>query len=124
MKVSYSPTGASYNLSQTYVCAFFIAARNRVTRCVCEKVAQSVAQSIVCENDYVTAEKNITIICASSVISQKKPQANSHSIGENSPNLVTLPELNHPTNCSAIEFSLILVKLQMIYFVNWTAPQR
>jgi hypothetical protein len=57
MKVSYSPTGASYNLSQTYVCAFFIAARNRVTRCVCEKVAQSVAQSIVCENDYVTAEK-------------------------------------------------------------------
>jgi hypothetical protein len=35
-------------------------------------------------------EKSSTIICANSVIFTKLPGVNSHPLGENSPNLVTL----------------------------------
>jgi hypothetical protein len=56
------------------------------------KVAQTIAQSIFCENQNInfTVEKSSPIICATSVIFTKLPKVNSHPIGENSPNHVTL----------------------------------
>jgi hypothetical protein len=66
--------------------------RSRVTRCVFEKVAQNVALSIFCENYYTSAtvEKIAQLFWLLLQFSQKLPNENSHPIGENSPNLVTL----------------------------------
>jgi hypothetical protein len=63
-----------------------------VTRCVCENVAQNDAQSVFRDNRYVTftVEKSGPFIGATFVIFSKLPKVNSHPIGENSPNLVTL----------------------------------
>jgi hypothetical protein len=52
-----------------------------VTGCVCEKVAQNIAQSIFCENYYISVtEEKVTIIWATSVIftktTQRKQSAN------------------------------------------------
>jgi hypothetical protein len=64
----------------------------RVTRCVCEKVAQNVAQSIFCENYYktFTVEKVSQLFGLLQSFSQNVPKENSHPRGENSPNMVTL----------------------------------
>jgi hypothetical protein len=61
----------------------------RATRCIFEKVAQNAAQSIFCQNYYisVTAEKVAQLF---GLLRQKLPKENSHPMGEKSPNLVTL----------------------------------
>jgi hypothetical protein len=64
----------------------------RVTRCVREKVAQNVAQSICCENECTIfiVKKVAQLFVLFLQFSQKLPKLNSRPIGENSPNLVTL----------------------------------
>jgi hypothetical protein len=67
----------------------------RVTRWVWEKIAQNVAQAIICQNKYLhnsAVEKSGPKIWATSVI-KKIPKVNNHPIGENSPNLFTLVTL-------------------------------
>jgi hypothetical protein len=59
-----------------------------VTGAFVKKVAQNVTQSIFLKIN--TVEKRSPIICAISVIFTKQPKVNSHPIGENLPNLVTL----------------------------------
>jgi hypothetical protein len=62
-----------------------------VTRCVCEKVILTVAKAILKLLHYFTVEKVVQLfVLPSSKIFEKLPKVNSHSIGENSPNLVTL----------------------------------
>jgi hypothetical protein len=63
-----------------------------VTRGVCEKVAQNVAQPIFCQNEYITGtvEKSSPTICATSVVFNKLAKENNRPVGENLPNLVTL----------------------------------
>jgi hypothetical protein len=61
-----------------------------------KKIAQTVAQSVLCQNK----KKNITFnvgkrspkLGATSAFSQKLPKVNGQSLGENSPYLVTLVE--------------------------------
>jgi hypothetical protein len=68
--------------------------RSRVTRWVCEKVDQNVAQPIYCQN-----LKSIgTVAKATIVICNKRAKENNRPVGENSPNLVTLPrsEFSNP----------------------------
>jgi hypothetical protein len=63
-----------------------------VTRCVREKVAQNVAQSICCENEYTTliVKKVAQLLVLFLPFSQKLPKLNSRPMGKNTPNLVTL----------------------------------
>jgi hypothetical protein len=63
-----------------------------VTRFVYEKVAQSLAQTFICQNKYITGtvEKDGPKICATSLIFKPLPKVKNRPIGENSPNLVTL----------------------------------
>jgi hypothetical protein len=65
----------------------------RVTRCVCERIAQIVVQAVFGRNENIkyTAEISSPIVLAISVICKKLPKENSHPTGENSPNPVTLP---------------------------------
>jgi hypothetical protein len=67
-----------------------------VTRCVCEKIAQNVAQSFICQNLYITLpdEKEVKNFGLQLKISRKLPKENNHPIGLNSPILVTLIETN------------------------------
>jgi hypothetical protein len=62
-----------------------------VTRCVLKKVAHKVAHSIFCENEDITftVEKASKLLHPKNVIFTKIPKVVSHSMGENSPNLVT-----------------------------------
>jgi hypothetical protein len=58
----------------------------------CEKIAQNDAQAVFSHNKNVpfVVEISSPIIWAISVTCKKLPEVNSHPIGENSPNLVTL----------------------------------
>jgi hypothetical protein len=59
----------------------------RVTRWVCEKIAQAVAKPIFCQNLYITkVVQNFGLL----LWFIKTTKVNNHPIGENSPNLVTL----------------------------------
>jgi hypothetical protein len=64
----------------------------RVTRLDCEKVAQNIAQTIFCQNLYITGavEKRSPDTRVTSVIFKPLPKENNHPLGEFSPNLVTL----------------------------------
>jgi hypothetical protein len=55
---------------------------NRVTRCVCERIAQNVAQAVFAQNENITCTAEI-----SSPIIRAICIKNYHPIGENSPNL-------------------------------------
>jgi hypothetical protein len=68
----------------------------RVTRCVCEKVAQNVAQSIFWENYYqgFTVEKVAQLFWATSVIFTKA------ALRKQSPNMRKFEQSGHPTLCS------------------------
>jgi hypothetical protein len=83
----------------SHVCNFWEEWRGvvaRVTRCVCEKVAQIEAQSIFLWKllHSVYRGKCSPIIWVTSVIFTKLPKENSHTRGENFPNLVTLVVVN------------------------------
>jgi hypothetical protein len=54
-----------------------------VTRSVCKKIAQNVAQAVYGQN--LTAEISSPIIWAFSVTCKKLPKVSSHPIGENLP---------------------------------------
>jgi hypothetical protein len=62
----------------------------RVTRGVCEKVAQNIAQPIFCQNEYITGtvEKSSPRIYATSVVFNKLAKENNRPVGETSPTLV------------------------------------
>jgi hypothetical protein len=74
----------------------FMAAKalDRVTRWVCEKMAQNLAQSILYQNKNITftVEKYRVKMWATSVIHiiENWPKVNCYSMFQNSPNLVTL----------------------------------
>jgi hypothetical protein len=64
-----------------------------VTRCVCEKIAQNVAQAIICKNLCITGTVEkvaLKFALHTSVIFKTQPQVNNRPIGQNLPNLVTL----------------------------------
>jgi hypothetical protein len=71
---------------------------------VCEKVAQNVAKPFLCQNYHIagTVEKAVPIQCATSVIFKPQPKESNRTIGEKSPNLVTLmtyfPQTSTTTN--------------------------
>jgi hypothetical protein len=86
-------------------------------RCVSEKVAQTVVQSIFCENQCITFtdEKSSPIIGA--IFSHKLPKVDSHPVGENSPNLVTL--LNAVTTFQKFRLDPTLRKRFFLQFCSW-----
>jgi hypothetical protein len=76
--------------------------QTRVTRCVCEKVTQSVAQTISCvkiKHNFYRRKKwpnclYYTYVCIC-IFHKKLPKVNRYPIGENSTNLVTLRQTTY-----------------------------
>jgi hypothetical protein len=79
-------TPTSENSPHDLVCTSAVCVRSRVTRRVCEKVAQNVAQPVFGLSEYITGtvEKSSPKICAISVISKKMANENNRSLSENS----------------------------------------
>jgi hypothetical protein len=72
--------------------------KTRVTRWVCENVAQFVAKPFVRQNESTTdtVEKLSHKICATCVIFKQKPKVNNRPIGEKSPNRRKIAQSGHP----------------------------
>jgi hypothetical protein len=109
--------------------------KNGVTRWVCDKIAQNVAQPIFCKHLYINLNvlKSSPIFLATSVIFKKLANKYNHSIGENSPNLVTLcisNTLKHSLSNAMLLWKgsfeihfyskLILIRMACAYLSNYT----
>jgi hypothetical protein len=82
-----------------------------VTRWVCEKIAQKVAQNKFCQSQHIIYNfgKSSTKIWTTFVIFEKLSKVNNRPLGENSPNLVTLlsnqiPELSIHKRVTSVYF--------------------
>jgi hypothetical protein len=80
-------------------------APGRVTRRVCEKSSQNAAQTIFLSKviQYLYHEKSSPLLWATPAIFKLLTEVNNHPMSENSPNLVTLPQVKFATSgCDAV----------------------